>query len=85
MIGEVYQKEVLEPLKTRAIPSDSNIKKYGEHLEDPAVARVRHKQARLSNIYEQLGHLSFHRLKLLARLGIIPKELSNVYVPISTG
>ena len=49
------------------------------------MATVCHKQARLSNIYEQLGHLSFHTLKLLARAGISPKELANMDVSICKG
>ena len=36
------------------------------------------KQFRLMTIHEQLGHLSFSILKLMARCGMIPRELANV-------
>ena len=49
------------------------------------MATVCHKQTRLSNIYYQLGHLSFRTLKLLARAGISPKELANMDVSICKG
>ena len=54
-------------------------------MEDPSIVLTRRKQARLATIHEQLGHLSFLRLKLLARAGIIPKELSNVDPPTCPG
>ena len=60
-----FQDEDLELLKTRPIPSDFNIQQYKEHLEDPAVATVHRKKARLSTIHEQLVHISFHRLKII--------------------
>ena len=44
---------------------------------------VCHKQAMLSTIHEQLTHLSFHRLELLARAGITPKEIANMYASIN--
>ena len=72
-------------MKKKTNPSDFNIQRYKEHLEDLAVAIVCHKQARLSNIYYQLGHLSFRTLKLLARAGISPKELANMDVSICKG
>ena len=46
---------------------------------------VLRKQARLSNSYEKLGHLSLNILKLLHRSEINPKELANVDAPIYPG
>ena len=43
------------------------------------------KQAIISTINEQLGHPSFHRIKILSRSGIIPKELTNVDAPSCPG
>ena len=43
------------------------------------------KQTRLATIHEKLWHLSFPRLKLLARSGIIPRELANVDPPTCPG
>ena len=43
------------------------------------------KQASLSAIHEQLGQLSFYRLKLLYISGIISKELANMDAPICPG
>ena len=80
-----FQDKDLEPLKTRPIPSDFNIKHYKEHLEDPDVATVFCQQARLSTFHEQLGNLSFHLLILLARALIIPKEKSSEDAPIFPG
>ena len=75
----------IQPLKTIPITSELNIQRYKEHPEDPAVATVRRKQARLSTINEELVHLSFHRLKILDRSENIPKELSTVDAQICTG
>ena len=68
-----FHNKDLEPLNAIPIPYYFNIQWYKEQLKDPAVAMVRRKQSRLSTIHEQRGHLSFHRLKILARSGIIPK------------
>ena len=80
-----YQDKDLKPLKTIPIPSNFNIQCYKEHLEYLAVAMVLCKQASLSTIHEQLGQLSFHRLKLLYRSWIISKELANMDAPICPG
>ena len=49
------------------------------------MATVCHKQARISNIHEQLGHLVLHSLKILTMAGIIPKEVANVDAPRCPG
>jgi hypothetical protein len=54
-------------------------------LEDPNVAMFKRKQSRLATIHERLGHLSYARLKLMARAGLIPKDLANVDSPTCPG
>ena len=83
-----YNDSDLESLPNQPITQDfSQTHNHEEmsRLEDPAVVLVRRKQARLATIHERLGHLSFARLKLLARSGIIPKELANVEAPTCPG
>lgn len=53
--------------------------------EDPQVALVRRKQHRLAVIHERFGHLSFSVLKLMARAGLIPKDLATVDPPTCPG
>ena len=53
--------------------------------EDPNIALLRRKQLRLLTIHEKLGHLSFSVLKLLAKVGIIPKDLADVDPPLCPG
>jgi hypothetical protein len=61
------------------VPPTSNVE------EDPQVAIVRRKQHRLAVIHEKFGHLSFATLKLMARAGLIPKELATVDPPTCPG
>eukprot|EP00980_Cylindrotheca_fusiformis_P008830 scaffold1887_cov73-Cylindrotheca_fusiformis.AAC.2 len=49
--------------------------------EDPNVMAVKLKQHRLSVFHERFGHLSYSKLQLMARCGLIPKELANVPPP----
>ena len=77
----LYNDSDLEPLSNQ--PTNENFSLTHDHediseLEDPSVVLTRRKQAQLATIHEQLGHLSFAILKLLARAGTIPKELANV-------
>ena len=46
--------------------------------DDAAVELERKKQSRLLTIHERLGHISFSVLKLMARCGIVPRELTSV-------
>ena len=83
-----YDDSDLESLPNQPVSQDfSQMHNHEEmsRLEDPAMVLVRCKQARLETIHERLGHLSFARLKLLARSGIIPKELANVEAPTCPG
>jgi hypothetical protein len=54
-------------------------------LEGPNVAMFKRKQSRLATINERLGHLRYARLKLMARAGLIPKDLANVDPPTCPG
>ena len=53
--------------------------------DDPSIAATRRKQARLATLHEALGHFSFVRLKLLARAGLIARELADVEPPTCPG
>ena len=74
------------PSKPHNIPfmsSDDN-RNYTE-TNDPDIIATRRKRQRLATIHERLGHLSFGKLKMLARAGIIPRELANVDPPTCPG
>ena len=53
--------------------------------EDPAIALVHRKQHKLAVLHECFGHLSFSILKLMARAGLISRELANVDSPTCPG
>jgi hypothetical protein len=53
--------------------------------EDPSVQSTRNKQRRLSVFHERYGHLSFPKLHLMARAGLIPKDLAGVEPPTCPG
>jgi hypothetical protein len=56
--------------------------------EDPNIAIVRRKQHRLSVLHEKFGHLrhlSFQKLRMMAKGEIIPLELSTVDFPTCPG
>lgn len=53
--------------------------------DDPAIRSVQNKQHRLSVLHERYGHLSFPKLQLMARSGLIPRELANVEPPTCPG
>ena len=75
-----------EPLKQQPLPSDFCIPCTPEELQtDPNIAATRRKQLRLLTIHETLGHLSFHVLKIMARCGIIPRDLAEVLPPACPG
>ena len=48
---------------------------------DPIMEKERQKQFRLLTIHERLGHVSFVILRLMARCGLIPRDLANVSPP----
>ena len=53
--------------------------------EDPTIALVHRKQHKLAVLHESFGHLSFSILKLMARAGLIYRELANVDSPTCPG
>ena len=53
--------------------------------EDATIAATCRKQLRLLTIHETLGHLGFATLQLLARCGIISKDLATIHPPTCPG
>ena len=53
--------------------------------DDRDIEIERQKKLRLLTIHERLGHVSFSVLKLLARCGLTPKDLTNVEPPQCPG
>ena len=76
---EGHDKTRESPVKKQPIDitfdPDTESTKILKQAKDTAYQR---KQFRLMTIHEQLGHLSFAVLKLMARCGLIPKDLQNV-------
>ena len=55
-------------------------------IEDDAnIIETRKNQFKLLTIHECLGHISFAVLKLMARWGLIPKELAHITPPCCPG
>ena len=78
--------EGLTPLKSSPLSSDFTKPPPTSTLqEDATLAVTRRKQLRLFTIHEQLGHLSFRTLRLMARCGLIPKDLASVDPPTCPG
>mmetsp|Transcript_41992 Transcript_41992/g.101184 ORF Transcript_41992/g.101184 Transcript_41992/m.101184 type:complete len:1373 (+) Transcript_41992:2978-7096(+) len=57
----------------------------GARVFDPSIAITRRKQHRLFVLHEKYGHLPFSKLQLMARAGMIPKELANIDPPTCPG
>ena len=53
--------------------------------EHPSVIVLRRKQERLATIHERLGHFSFPKLQMLARVGLIPRDLADIPYPTCPG
>ena len=53
--------------------------------DDPSRIILHRKQSRLATIHERLGHLSFGKLRLLARARLIPGDLADVPPPQCPG
>ena len=75
-----YKSLAKEPQSADFISPSSESFKY-----DPAVEAVHRKQFRLQTIHERLGHLSFATLKLMAKCGLISKDLEHVDPPKCPG
>jgi hypothetical protein len=74
-----------EQVKDKPVETNFDVDDNPFVLEDPLVAMVKRKQSRFSTIHERLGHLSYARLKLMARAGLIPRDLANVDPPPCPG
>jgi hypothetical protein len=74
-----------EQVKDKPAETNFDVDDKPSELEDPLVAMVKRKQSRLVAIHERLGHLSYARLKLMARAGLIPIDLANVDPPMCPG
>ena len=82
----VHNDTDFEPLKSTPT-TETFTSKLSSQLpqDDRAIEIERQKQLRLLTIHERLGHVSFSILKLLARCGIIPKDLAHVHPPQCPG
>ena len=76
------------------VPDMSKIGRAGLLTFDPCPDRTHNKhhihipsdkQAELMHWHYCLGHLSFPKLKALAKIGKIPKHLANVLPPVCAG
>ena len=76
----------LEPLRTTPLSSkfSTNID-HSSVQEDANIAAYRRKQMRLLTVHETLGHLGFATLKLMARCGLLPRDLASVDPPTCPG
>jgi hypothetical protein len=74
-----------EQVKDKPVETNFDVDGKPSELEDPLVAMVKRKQSRLATIHERLGHLSYACLRLMARAGLIPKDLANVDSPTCPG
>ena len=71
---------------THAIPfQNSDFTPTSKLHHDADIIAMQRKKTKLLMYHEKLGHLSFTVLRLLARAGIIPRELANVDPPTCPG
>ena len=74
------------PIKTTPLTSDFNTPTSTSTVnEDASIAATNRKKARLFTIHEKLGHLSFATLQLMARSGLISKDLATIDPPTCPG
>jgi hypothetical protein len=74
-----------EPIRNTPQDMPFNLQDSDKFVDDAAVNLIRQKQQRLATIHEQLGHLSFSRLRLLAKARLIPHDLASVDPPTCPG
>ena len=82
-----YEDIDFDPIKVDPISETFHTSIHPNSLpdDDVDIVATRKKQFRLLTIHERLGHISFAKLKLMARCGIIPRELANVTAPCCPG
>ena len=73
------------PLKSSPEKESFDILDASNLQSDPKMDAVRQKQFRLLTIHERLGHVSFTILRLMAKCGLIPRELASVDPPRCPG
>ena len=77
-----------DPIKSEPVPTEFKISASPPShtsVNNGNMEYISLKQFRLLSIHEKLGHVSFSTLKLLAKCGIIPKELANIDPPVCPG
>jgi hypothetical protein len=75
----------LDPIKDVPVDTEFTLEGSEERSDSAANAAYKQKQQRLMTIHERLGHMSFARLRLLAKACRIPKDLANVDFPTCPG
>ena len=81
-----FQDSDPSPVKSKPIDSDFSIsQRTSTPIQDADIIAMQRKKTRLLMYHEKLGHLSFSILRLLARAGIIPKDLATVDPPTCPG
>ena len=79
-----YDNEDFSPIRSHPISHDFTSTSSSPTV-DEEMDKVRQKQFRLLTIHERLGHISFSILKLMAKCGLIPRDLANVDPPKCPG
>jgi hypothetical protein len=80
-----HQATDFEPLKRDAVDTPFDLEGAHERVDSPETIVYKRKQQRLATIHEKLGHLSFGKLKLMARCHLIPHKLAGVDAPVCPG
>ena len=80
-----FQDSDFSPIKTKPVTSKFDPVPVSLPTQDADVLAMQQKKTRLLMYHEKLGHLSFSVLRLLARAGIIPRDLALVDPPTCPG
>jgi hypothetical protein len=80
-----YQATDFEPIKHDAVDTPFDLEGAHERVDSPETIVYKRKQQRLATIQKKLGHLSFGKLKLMARCHLIPHKLAGVDAPVCPG
>jgi hypothetical protein len=68
----------VDPIKDSPIDTEFTLEGSNEPYDSAQTEAHKRNQQRLMTIHERLGHMSFSRLQLLAKAGLIAPELANV-------
>ena len=80
-----FQDSDFNPIKTKPVASKFDSGSISLPTQDADVLAMQRKKTRLLMYHEKLGHLSFSILRLMARAGIIPRDLASVDPPTCPG